>query len=61
MKWARENGIKNIALLGKDGGEAKDYSDLSIIVPSDNIQNIQEAHIMIIHILCQMVDEAFKE
>lgn len=60
MQWARENGVINIGLLGKDGGKIKDYCDLSVIVPSDNTQNIQEAHTMIIHIISQMIDEAFK-
>lgn len=61
MKWAKENDIKVVGLLGKDGGQAKNYSDLSVIISSGNTQNIQEAHIMVIHIICQMIDEAFKE
>lgn len=61
MKWARENGIRTIGLLGRDGGEAKINSDILIIVPSGNTQNIQEAHIMIIHIICAIIDEVFKK
>ncbi|MEK7659288.1 MAG: SIS domain-containing protein [Patescibacteria group bacterium] len=59
LEWGRNNNLINIGLLGKGGGKMKDYCDVSIIVPSDNTQNIQESHIMIIHILCQMIDEAF--
>lgn len=59
LEWGKSDGLINIGLLGKGGGRMKEYCDISIIVPSDNTQNIQEAHIMIIHIICQMVDEAF--
>ena len=59
LEWGRSNNLISIGLLGKGGGKMKDYSDISIIVPSDNTQNIQESHIMIIHILCQMIDEVF--
>jgi D-sedoheptulose 7-phosphate isomerase len=61
LRWAKENGIKTVGLLGRGGGEAQNYCDLSVIVPSGDTQNIQEAHIMIIHLICQMVDEAFRE
>ena len=59
LKWGRSNGLVSIGLLGKGGGKMKDHSDISIIVPSNDTQNIQEAHIMIIHILCQMIDDVF--
>lgn len=59
LEWGRNNNLVNIGLLGKGGGKIKEYCDVSIVVPSDNTQNIQEAHIMIIHIICQMIDEAF--
>ena len=56
---AREVGGKTIALLGKAGGKIKDISDLSIIVPSDNTARIQESHILIGHIICEIVEEMF--
>lgn len=56
---ARHYGLKSIGLLGKNGGNMAIHCDLSIIVPSSNTQAIQEAHIMIIHILCQIIDDAF--
>lgn len=59
LEWGKNNGLINIGLLGKGGGKMKEYCDVSIIVPSGNTQNIQEVHIMIIHIICQMIDEAF--
>jgi D-sedoheptulose 7-phosphate isomerase len=52
-------GCQTAALLGKGGGEIKNVVNLSLIVPSSNTARIQEAHILIGHILCQVVDSAF--
>lgn len=48
---------KTIALLGKNGGKIKDRADISIVVPSDCTARIQEAHIMIGHIICELIEE----
>lgn len=53
---ARNMEIKTIGLLGKKGGECKNYSDISLIVPSDITARIQEAHILIEHLLCELVE-----
>lgn len=60
MNSARENGLVTVGLLGKEGGQLKDHCDLKLIVPSDSTQHIQEAHIMIIHELCALIDNAFR-
>lgn len=60
MKKAKVLGLTTICLLGKDGGVLKDLADISIIVPSDNTPRIQEAHIMLIHIICEEVEKNFK-
>lgn len=57
---ARQLGLKSIGLLGKNGGNMASHCDLPIIVPSSNTQAIQECHILIIHIICQMIDDAFE-
>jgi D-sedoheptulose 7-phosphate isomerase len=59
VKKAKEMGIFCICLLGKDGGELKNLTDLSIIIPSDNTPRIQECHIMIIHIICEELEKSF--
>jgi len=46
-----------IALLGGDGGKLKELADLPIIIPSLNIQRIQEGHITIGHIIFQEVEQ----
>ena len=59
LKAAKSLGCQTIALLGKDGGQIKDIVDLPLIIPSANTARIQEAHILIGHIICEIVDLAF--
>jgi len=58
IKQAKKMGIKTIALTGGDGGELAKTADLSLLVPSTVTARIQEAHIIIGHIVCEMVEEA---
>ena len=55
-KAAREHGIKTIGLTGGDGGQLARCVDISIVVPSDNTARVQEWHITIGHILCEIVE-----
>jgi len=57
FKMAKDLGVTSIALLGKDGGQAKSFSDLSIIVPSHSTARIQEMHILIGHIFCDLIEK----
>lgn len=50
-------GCNTIGLLGKDGGKLADMVTRALTVPGDETSFIQEAHIMIIHILCELVEE----
>jgi D-sedoheptulose 7-phosphate isomerase len=54
---AKEKKMTTVGLLGRDGGQLKNLSDLSIIVPSNNTPRIQEIHIFICHILCELVEK----
>lgn len=56
MKVAKEMGLKTIALVGGDGGELTKIADLALIVESTSTPRIQEVHITIGHIICEMVD-----
>ena len=56
---AKEMGLKTICLLGRDGGKLKNSADINLIVPSNDIARIQEAHIMLIHIICEEVEKNF--
>jgi D-sedoheptulose 7-phosphate isomerase len=53
---AREMGIKTVALTGNDGGILAKIADLSLIVPSNSTPRIQETHILVGHLLCEMVE-----
>jgi D-sedoheptulose 7-phosphate isomerase len=54
---ARERKMSTIGFLGKDGGKSKSLVDLSIIIPSNDTQRIQEGHITIGHIIFQQVEQ----
>jgi D-sedoheptulose 7-phosphate isomerase len=58
---AKRKNAFTIALTGKDGGKIKNIADLNIIIPSDITARIQEAHILIGHILCELIEEEFCE
>jgi len=57
MQKAKEIGMLTIGFTGKDGGEMKDICDIMICVPSVDTPRIQEAHILIGHIICQLIEE----
>lgn len=61
VQEAKKLGLKTISLTGKDGGELSKITDISIIVPSNITARIQEAHITIGHIVCELVEEAFTQ
>jgi len=58
LKQAKKNGLKTIALSGGDGGEITKLADVSLIVASAITARIQEAHITIGHIVCELVEES---
>jgi D-sedoheptulose 7-phosphate isomerase len=60
VKTARKIGMKTLALSGKDGGEISKIADFSIIVPSTETQRIQEVHILIGHIICDLIERDFE-
>jgi D-sedoheptulose 7-phosphate isomerase len=58
---AREKKMVTVGFLGKDGGLSKNLVDLSVIVPSNDAQRIQEGHITIGHIIFQQVEREMFE
>jgi D-sedoheptulose 7-phosphate isomerase len=56
---AREKGIITVAFTGESGGKMKVLSDYLLNVPSSNTPRIQESHIMLGHIICQLVEEQY--
>ncbi len=57
IKQAKKMGLKTVALTGGDGGEAAKLADTYLIVPSAVTARIQEAHITIGHIICELVEQ----
>jgi len=55
---ARARGLRTLALTGKGGGKLAGRVELAIVVPSDDTQRIQEAHIAIGHALAELVEDA---
>ncbi len=54
---AKEKGITTVALVGRDGGEMAKMADYALVVPSDSTPRIQESHILIGHILCDIIEK----
>jgi len=57
VEMAHKKGMKVIGFLGGNGGKLKDAVDLPIVIPSSNVQRIQEGHITVAHIICELVEQ----
>ena len=57
MTLALERGCHTVGLLGKDGGSIRPVCDLPLVVTLNDTPRIQEGHITIIHILCDLVEK----
>ena len=57
VEMAHKKRMKVIGFLGGSGGKLKDVVDLPIIIPSSNVQRIQEGHITVAHIICELVED----
>ena len=59
---AKKKNIMTVALTGRDGGEMAKMADIALIVPSNATPRIQESHILIGHIICDIIEkEIFAE
>ena len=56
VEKARAKKMFVVGFLGGSGGKLKDLVDLPIVVPSSNVQRIQEGHITLAHIICELVE-----
>lgn len=61
MLKAKEIGAMTACLVGKDGGKIGHESEYAIVVPSNVTARVQECHINIIHILCEIVEAKLTE
>jgi len=61
IKQAKDMNLKTIGLTGMDGGMLAKVADVALVVPSKGTARIQEAHITIGHIICELAEEALCE
>ena len=57
MLNAKEIGMVTVGFTGSKGGKMKEICDIMIQVPSDDTPRIQEVHILVGHIICQLIEE----
>ena len=57
IETAKKIGIQTIGVLGKDGGKMKAMVDTDITIEHPDTPRIQEAHILCLHILCELIDD----
>ena len=60
VKCADDMDIRTIVLTGKSGGLLKNSGSVTIRIPSDDTQRIQEGHITVGHILCELVENSIR-
>ncbi len=57
IQAAKKKSITTVTFLGKDGGMCRGLSDYEIMIPSKSTARVQEMHLFLGHILCDMIDE----
>jgi D-sedoheptulose 7-phosphate isomerase len=56
LEEAKTRQLKTIAFLGRDGGSTIGVADVDLLVRSDSIARIQEAHQLLLHVLCEIAE-----
>jgi D-sedoheptulose 7-phosphate isomerase len=59
-RQARHGGLRVLGLTGRGGGRLADACDVAIVVPSASTARIQEAHILVIHTLCELIENRLR-
>lgn len=59
FEMAKEMNIKTVALVGEKGGMMRDMADIALSVPADTSAHIQEMHITIGHLICDLIEKEF--
>ena len=59
IETAKTKKIHTIALLGNNGGMIKNIVDLPIVINEQNTQFVQETHIIVYHLICELVEMSF--
>lgn len=57
---AKARGVAVVAFLGKGGGALRDLADLALVIPSDDTARVQELHLALEHVICQIVEDRLR-
>jgi D-sedoheptulose 7-phosphate isomerase len=61
LRAARHRGATTVALLGKGGGPARRLADFPLVIPVSRVALVQEAHELIVHVLCDEIERRLSE
>ena len=61
LEEAKSRKLKTIMLLGRDGGSTIGVADIDLLVRSNSTARIQEAHQVLLHVLCELIESRIKE
>ena len=61
LEEAKVRGLKTIALLGRDGGSTIGIANVDLLVKNDSTARVQEAHQILLHVLCEIIEARLKE
>jgi phosphoheptose isomerase len=61
LEEAKARKLKTIALLGRDGGSTIGMADIDLLVSSNSTARVQEAHQVLLHVLCELIESRIKE
>src|SRR5437867_9952307 len=61
LEEAKARKLKTIALLGRDGGSTIGVADVDLLMRSNSTARIQEAHQLLLHVLCEIIEARIKE
>ena len=57
LQTARAKGLKTVALTGRDGGSVGRAAEIHVNVPDENTQRVQEVHMTLLHVMCEVIEE----
>jgi len=61
LKLAKKIKCTSIGMSGRDGGEMNKICNINLVISSNDTARIQEMHILIGHIICNLIDQKFKD
>jgi D-sedoheptulose 7-phosphate isomerase len=61
LEEAKGRKLKSIAFLGRDGGSSTGIADIDLLVKSDSTARVQEAHQLLLHVLCETIETQLKK